>query len=128
MPSSTGRVRCIVSGNRAREVMAAQPHRRAALDGRLDDLATDAPADLIPLVSDNWAKFFTRGAGTGTSPPPTRDAAPSNSSRRPMRSTGSCVSGTRRTGPKCGASCAPPGWMSSARMISRPCAGFLDAR
>lgn len=58
-PELTARVRCIVSGNRAREVMAAQPHRRAALDGRLDDLATDAPADLIPLVSDNWAKFFT---------------------------------------------------------------------
>ena len=63
-PELTARVRCIVSGNRAREVMAAQPHRRAALDGRLDDLATDAPADLIPLVSDNWAKFFAwRGEG-----------------------------------------------------------------
>lgn len=63
-PELAGRVRCIVSGNRAREIMAAQPHRRAALDGRLDDLATDAPADLIPLVSDNWAKFFVwRGDG-----------------------------------------------------------------
>lgn len=59
-----GRVRFIISGNRAREIMAAQPHRRAALDGRLDDLATDAPSDLVPLVSDNWAKFFAwRGDG-----------------------------------------------------------------
>lgn len=57
-------VRVIVSGNRARALLAAQPVRRAAMDGRLEDLASDAPADLIPLVSDNWAKHFTwRGEG-----------------------------------------------------------------
>lgn len=57
-------VRFIISGNRAREAMERQPRRRVALDGRMDDLASDAPADLIPLVSDNWAKFFTwRGEG-----------------------------------------------------------------
>ncbi|HQY06918.1 MAG TPA: hypothetical protein PLQ52_12715, partial [Lacunisphaera sp.] len=63
-PDLAARVRFIVSGNRAREVMEPQPHRRAALDGRMEDLATDAPAGLIPLVSDNWAKYFTwRGEG-----------------------------------------------------------------
>jgi len=63
-PDLAARVRFIVSGNRAREAMERQPHRRAAMDGRMDDLATDAPADLIPLVSDNWAKFFAwRGEG-----------------------------------------------------------------
>ncbi len=63
-PDLTARVRFIISGNRAREVLAAQPHRRAALDGRMEDLAGTAPTDLIPLVSDNWAKFFTwRGDG-----------------------------------------------------------------
>lgn len=63
-PDLAAHVHFIISGNRAREAMAAQSHRRAALDGRMDDLATTAPADLIPLVSDNWAKFFTwRGEG-----------------------------------------------------------------
>lgn len=63
-PDLATHVRFIISGNRTREVMAAQAGRRAAMDGRMDDLATDAPADLIPLVSDNWAKFFTwRGEG-----------------------------------------------------------------
>jgi len=63
-PELAGRIRCIVSGNRARALMAAAPHARAALDGRMEDLATDAPDGLIPLVSDNWAKFFTwRGEG-----------------------------------------------------------------
>ena len=54
-----GAVTAIVSGNRARAVMAAQAVRYAALDGRIDDLTTDAPATLIPLVSDNWAKVFS---------------------------------------------------------------------
>lgn len=63
-PDLATRVRFIVSGNRAREVMERQPHRRAALDGRMEELTTDTPADLMPLVSDNWAKFFTwRGEG-----------------------------------------------------------------
>jgi hypothetical protein len=63
-PDLAGSVRFIISGNRPREVMAAQSHRRAALDGRMEDLVTTAPADLIPLVSDNWTKFFTwRGEG-----------------------------------------------------------------
>jgi glycerophosphoryl diester phosphodiesterase len=63
-PDLSAGVRFIISGNRAREVMAAQAGRRAALDGRMDDRATAVPADLIPLVSDNWAKFFAwRGEG-----------------------------------------------------------------
>ncbi len=63
-PDLTPVVRFIVSGNRAREAMAAQADRRAMLDGRMEDLATGVPADLIPLVSDNWAKFFAwRGEG-----------------------------------------------------------------
>lgn len=63
-PDLSAGVRFIISGNRAREVMAAQAGRRAAMDGRMDDLATAAPRDLIPLVSDNWAKFFAwRGEG-----------------------------------------------------------------
>ena len=38
--------------------------RFAALDGRLPDLDTNPPPALVPLVSDNWTKFFQwRGAG-----------------------------------------------------------------
>lgn len=59
-----GRVRFIVSGNRARDLILAQPSPRAALDGRGEDLDGAVPAALIPLVSDNWTKFFTwRGDG-----------------------------------------------------------------
>lgn len=63
-PDLAAHVHFIISGNRARDVMALQSPRRAAMDGRMDDLATAVPADLIPLVSDNWAKFFAwRGEG-----------------------------------------------------------------
>lgn len=56
--------RFILSGNRARELMAAESQRRVALDGRMEDLDGDTPANFIPLISDNWAKFFTwRGEG-----------------------------------------------------------------
>ena len=63
-PDLGAHLRFIISGNCAREVMGKQSRRRAAMDGRIDDLATDASADLIPLVSDNWAKFSAwRGEG-----------------------------------------------------------------
>ena len=46
----------IVSGNRARESMAAQPLRFAAYDGRTADL--DAPTGLIPWISENTEKIL----------------------------------------------------------------------
>ena len=49
----------IVSGNRARDAMVAQPVRYAAIDGRSADLETNPSAALVPLVSDNWQKLFT---------------------------------------------------------------------
>ena len=49
----------IVSGNRARDEMAAQPLRYAAIDGRSADLELNPPKTLVPLVSDNWEKLFT---------------------------------------------------------------------
>ena len=54
----------IVSGNRPRELMESQELRYAAYDGRLADLESDAPADLIPLISDSWTRHFTwKGIG-----------------------------------------------------------------
>jgi hypothetical protein len=55
----------IVSGNRAREVMMAQPVRYAAMDGRSADLDLNPDTALVPLISDNWEKLFTwRWQGT----------------------------------------------------------------
>ena len=59
-----GAVTTIVSGNRPLELMASQAVRFAGYDGRLTDLGTDAPASLIPLISDNWTDVFIwMGAG-----------------------------------------------------------------
>lgn len=60
-------VLAIVSGNRPFELMASQEVRYAGYDGRLTDLESDAPADLIPMISDNWTRHFTWN-GTGRMP------------------------------------------------------------
>jgi glycerophosphoryl diester phosphodiesterase len=56
--TQTNAVSVIISGNRARELMASESERLAAYDGRLADLDTDAPIHFIPLVSDNWRQHF----------------------------------------------------------------------
>ena len=62
--TETNAVTVIISGNRARELMAADTNRLAAYDGRLADLDSGAPAGFIPLVSDNWRQLSTwRGGG-----------------------------------------------------------------
>lgn len=54
----------VVSGNRPFELMAAQKVRYAGYDGRLSDLPSEAPADLMPMISDHWGRNFTwRGDG-----------------------------------------------------------------
>lgn len=57
--AAPGAVTVIVSGNRAPAVMAAQPVRYAAMDGRMADLGGPATAALVPWISDNWQKVFT---------------------------------------------------------------------
>lgn len=54
----SGAITVIVSGNRARETMAAQTVRYAAIDGRAADLDANPPAALVPLVSENWKTVF----------------------------------------------------------------------
>ncbi len=44
-------VEVVVSGKRPRSLMASEPVRWAAYDGRLSDLRGGAPADFIPLIS-----------------------------------------------------------------------------
>ncbi len=57
----TNAVTVIISGNRARHLMAADKLRLAGYDGRLSDLEelerTPVPG-LIPLISDNWRLHF----------------------------------------------------------------------
>jgi hypothetical protein len=54
----TNAVTIVVSGNRARGLMASETNRLAAYDGRLADLDSGDSANLIPLISDNWALHF----------------------------------------------------------------------
>jgi hypothetical protein len=57
-------VLAIISGNRPFALMESQKARYAGCDGRLTDLESDAPASLMPMISDNWTKHFTwRGNG-----------------------------------------------------------------
>jgi len=60
-------VLAIISGNRPREFMESQKFRYAGCDGRLMDLESESPADLIPMISDNWKKYF-KWNGTGEMP------------------------------------------------------------
>jgi Glycerophosphoryl diester phosphodiesterase family len=58
-------VTVIISGDRPLQEIEASEPQRAGIDGRLADLSSDQPADLLPLISDNWTKHFRyRGAGT----------------------------------------------------------------
>lgn len=54
----TNAITVVISGNRARGLMAAERERLAGYDGRLDDLDAPASPQFIPLVSDNWALHF----------------------------------------------------------------------
>jgi len=51
-------VDAVISGNRDLGLMRSQPVRYAGYDGRVPDLAGDLSASLMPLVSDNWTKYF----------------------------------------------------------------------
>jgi Glycerophosphoryl diester phosphodiesterase family len=65
-----GAVTVVISGDRPREVMAAQRHRLAFYDGRIVNEADLGPGDdarLTPLVSDNWTRLFT-WSGEGPMP------------------------------------------------------------
>jgi hypothetical protein len=60
-------VTAIISGNRPREMIAAQKLRYAGIDGRLPDLDSELPVDLVPLISDSWVSHF-RWKGDGPIP------------------------------------------------------------
>ncbi len=60
-------VTVVISGNRDAETIAAQKVRYAGLDGRPNDLDSDAPAHQMPWISANWGLIF-RWQGEGPMP------------------------------------------------------------
>lgn len=61
-------VRAVLSGNRIPlEQLKRERLHFIGYDGRLSDLSDDAPATLMPWVSDNWTRLF-RWNGRGTFP------------------------------------------------------------
>ncbi|PRX50257.1 glycerophosphoryl diester phosphodiesterase family protein [Prauserella shujinwangii] len=68
-------VTVVLSGNRPRDILAAQRSRLAFYDGRIvdqSDLGPGSDARLTPLVSDNWTRLFT---WTGVGPFPAEERA-----------------------------------------------------
>jgi hypothetical protein len=70
-----GAVNVVISGDRPREVMAAQAARYAAYDGRPSDIGPDVKVDdapeFVPIISENWEKVFAdplKWDGTGEIP------------------------------------------------------------
>jgi hypothetical protein len=64
-----GAITIIVSGNRPVDFMRNQEVRLAGFDGRVSDLASGIASSLMPLVSDNWNKyFFWKGEGEMPNP------------------------------------------------------------
>ncbi len=66
-----GPLRIILSGDTPRALIATEPVRLVACDGKLADLDRDPPAMLVPLISSNWADPFTWN-GHGPFPKPER--------------------------------------------------------
>ncbi len=53
-----GRLTVIVSGNRAASLMLTEKTRLAGLDGRMGDLDLGLHPSVMPLISDNWTRYF----------------------------------------------------------------------
>jgi hypothetical protein len=59
-----GAVTVVISGNRPKIDASDAGPRHAGLDGRTSDLASDVPAHVMPMISDNWTSHF-RWSGNG---------------------------------------------------------------
>lgn len=69
--TETKAVTVILSGNSPRVIVAAEPKRLVAIDGRLPDLDRGASKHLIPLISSSWGDAFA-WKGVGEMPPAER--------------------------------------------------------
>lgn len=55
-----GAINVIISGNRPINLVKNAPNRFVQIDGRIEDLAQNYPSELMPMISDNFAKIFGR--------------------------------------------------------------------
>ncbi|MEQ8854028.1 phosphatidylinositol-specific phospholipase C/glycerophosphodiester phosphodiesterase family protein [Gimesia sp.] len=63
--SIPGAVQIVISGDRPKRLIAAANPRYMGIDGRLSDLGSKQPAELMPLISDRWTSHFKyRGKGS----------------------------------------------------------------
>lgn len=65
-------ITAIISGNRPFDAVAADSPRYVGIDGRLRDLESDKPANLMPLISDHWGRHF-KWRGNGEMPTADRE-------------------------------------------------------
>ncbi|WP_234824179.1 hypothetical protein [Bremerella cremea] len=65
-------VTVIISGDRAQKEIAKSNPRYVGIDGRISDLESEAPSDLLPLISDKWSSHF-KWKGSGEMPPEERE-------------------------------------------------------
>ncbi|RJU02717.1 hypothetical protein D6T65_00930 [Arthrobacter frigidicola] len=62
--TKAGAVTAVISGNRPLSVMSGADQRFGFYDGRAADLGGALPAELMPLISNNWQQLFAwRGVG-----------------------------------------------------------------
>jgi hypothetical protein len=65
-------LRIVISGREPRGDLTADPIRYAGFDGRILDLESNEPTDLMPWLSDNWTKVF-KWHGDGPMPKDERE-------------------------------------------------------
>ena len=65
-------VQIVISGDRPMDDIAADTSRHVGIDGRLSDLDSEKPANLMPLISDRWPSHF-QWRGTGEFPAEERE-------------------------------------------------------
>lgn len=65
--TQTNAVLAIITGDRSKDMFRGESVRYAALDGELQDLNSNAPAELIPWISSNWSTTF-KWSGLGSMP------------------------------------------------------------
>lgn len=68
-----GAVQVVLTGNRDRELLRAQPVRYAFFEGTLSDLNGTEPTTLVPAVSESWKAAGFRWNGQGEMPAAERE-------------------------------------------------------
>ena len=56
--TETNAVTVVLSGDSPRALLASEPVRLAAIDGRLPDLETNPSPHLVPWISEDWTRHF----------------------------------------------------------------------